>query len=90
MSFALCLYLTPWLDNEHIEEVTVGGESGKYARPLDFNWVIDIREQCMNANVPFSFHQTGSYLIKDGKKYHIPRPLQHSQAAKAFPLPASH
>lgn len=82
--------LTPWLDNEYIEEVTVGGESGKYARPLEFEWVLDMHRQCHEHGVPFNFHQTGSYFIKDGKKYHIPKPLQHSQAAKAFPPTSSH
>ena len=72
-----------YLKPELIEEVSVGGESGKYARPLDFNWVLNLREQCVQANVPFNFHQTGSYIIKDGKQFHIPRPLQHSQAHKA-------
>lgn len=72
-------YLKPDL----IEEVSVGGESGKYARPLDFNWVLNLQEQCISAGVPFNFHQTGSYLIKDGRRYHIPRDHQHSQARKA-------
>lgn len=75
----LCSYLDP----ELIEEVSVGGESGKYARALNYNWVLDMHQQCLDAQIPFSFHQTGSYLIKDGRKYHIPRPLQHSQAKKA-------
>lgn len=72
-----------YLDPKLIEEVSAGGESGKYARPLDFNWILNLREQCVDANVPFNFHQTGSYIIKDGRKYHIPRPLQHSQAHRA-------
>ncbi len=33
--------------------------------------------------MPFLFKQTGAKLIKDGKLYHIPRRLQHSQARKA-------
>ena len=72
-----------YLDPRLIEEVSAGGESGKYARALDFEWVKDLQLQCAASNVPFSFHQTGSYLIKDGKMYHIPRDLQHSQAKKA-------
>lgn len=75
--------LRDYLDPALIEGVSVGGESGKYARPLDFNWVIDIHNQCREAGIPFRFHQTGSYLIKDGKQYHIPREHQHSQAKKA-------
>ena len=77
------LDIQKYLDCELIEKVSVGGESGKYARPLDFNWVLNLKEQCVAANMPFNFHQTGSYIIKDGKQYYIPRPLQHSQAHKA-------
>ena len=75
--------LGEYLHPELIEEVSAGGESGKYARPLDFNWVLNLREQCVKAGVRFNFHQTGSYLIKDGRHFHIPRNHQHSQAHKA-------
>ena len=75
--------ISKYLNPELIEEVSVGGESGKYARPLDFNWVLDMQRQCREAGVSFNFHQTGSYLIKDGRQYHIPREHQHSQAKKA-------
>ena len=75
--------LTPYLNSDLIEEVSVGGESGKYARPLNYEWVTDMQSQCIAASVPFSFHQTGSFLIKGGKQYYIPRDLQHSQARKA-------
>lgn len=76
--------ISQWLNPSQIEEVSVGGESGKYARPLDFDWVKDLRNQCKEANVGFSFHQTGSKLIMNGRTYHIPREYQHSQAFKAF------
>ena len=75
--------LEKYLNPKLIEEVSVGGESGKYARPLDFDWVVNLRNQCVRAGVPFNFHQTGSYLIKDGRRFHIPREHQHSQAHKA-------
>lgn len=75
--------LRPYLDADLIEEVSVGGESGKYARTLDFDWVLDMRKQCVDANIPFCFHQTGSYLLKNGRTYRIPRAYQHLQARKA-------
>ncbi len=37
----------------------------------------------MAANVPFCFRQTGANFVKDGKRYRIPRKLQHAQARKA-------
>ena len=75
--------LRRFLDPALVEEVSAGGESGRYARPLDLEWVIDLRGQCVDAGIPFCFHQTGSYLIKDGRCYSIPREYQHSQARKS-------
>lgn len=75
--------LRKYLDSQLIEQVSVGGESGRAARALDFGWVLDLRSQCVDAGVPFNFHQTGSYLIKDGRQYRIPREHQHTQARKA-------
>lgn len=76
--------LTPFLQQPGIESVSAGGESGKYARPLDFDWVKDLFCQCNECNISFSFHQTGSYLIKNGQTYSIPRQHQHEQAHKAM------
>lgn len=67
-----------------IDQVTVGGESGDNARPMNFDWVKEIRETCIKNGISFYFHQTGAKLIKDGKTYLIDRKFQHSQAAKAF------
>lgn len=66
-----------------IYEVNVSGESGVDVRPLDYDWVLDIRKQCIKANVNFGFHQTGARFIKDGKEYRIERKYQISQAKKA-------
>lgn len=67
-----------------IDEVSVGGESGDNARVLDFRWVENIRNQCIENNVEFSFHQTGAKLLYKDKIYNIPRKFQHIQARKAF------
>lgn len=42
-----------------IDWVIVGGESGPNARPMEKDWVIDIRNQCQNNKVPFFFKQWG-------------------------------
>lgn len=47
------------LDLEGIDWVIVGGESGPKARAMDPAWVIDLREQCRRARVPFFFKQWG-------------------------------
>lgn len=74
--------ISPYL-NSSIEGVTVGGESGEEARICKYDWVLDLRKQCMENNVHFHFKQTGAKFVKDGKLYRIKRMLQHSQAAKA-------
>ena len=66
-----------------VEQVVAGGESGKEVRVCDYEWVLDIRQQCIDANVGFWFKQTGSYLLKDGHEYKVARQFQHSQARKA-------
>lgn len=75
--------LRPYLDPAKIRDVSVGGESGKYARPLDYEWVLDLHSHCRSTGIPFTFHQTGTYLLKDGRLYRIPREHQHTQAKKA-------
>ena len=47
------------LDLRKIDWVIVGGESGYGARPIKEDWVINIREQCFQANVAFFFKQWG-------------------------------
>lgn len=61
--------IEPYLDG--IELVVVGGESDKNARPLDYDWVLDIREQCIRKNVNFEFRQCGTDFIKDGRHYRL-------------------
>ena len=66
-----------------IEMVSVGGESGPEARVCDYDWVLDMRRQCVETNVAFGFHQTGANFRKEGRIYRIDRRLQASQAKKA-------
>jgi protein gp37 len=47
------------LDLEGIHWVIVGGESGWHARPLDVDWVREIRDQCVRKSVAFFFKQWG-------------------------------
>lgn len=69
--------------NDSIRLVVVGGESGLEARPLDYDWVLSIRTQCIEHNVAFFFKQTGAKFIKNGKIYNIERKFQGNQARKA-------
>lgn len=74
--------LAPYLASG-IDGVIVGGESGPEARLCDYAWVLDIRRQCAEAGVAFSFKQTGARFLKDGRLYRLPRALQHPQAKRA-------
>jgi protein gp37 len=47
------------LDLKEINWVIVGGESGYSARPMKNLWVIDIKNQCEKAEIPFFFKQWG-------------------------------
>jgi len=49
----------PSLNLKNIDWVIVGGESGHQARPVSEEWIIDIKNQCLAANVSFFFKQWG-------------------------------
>ena len=53
----------------YMELAVVGGESDHDARPLDFQWVLDVREQCRRQGARFNFRQCGTHFIKDGQTY---------------------
>ena len=52
------------LNLSNIDWAIVGGESGYGARPMDIEWVLDIRRQCEESNVPFFFKQWGGFNKK--------------------------
>jgi len=56
--------LEPYLNN--IDWVICGGESGRDARPLHPDWVRDLRDQCVKANVPFFLKQWGEWSADGG------------------------
>ena len=66
-----------------VELVVVGGEYGTSARPLNYEWVLDIRRQCIEQKIPFEFRQCGTFFIKDGKEYKLKYKELSEQAKKA-------
>lgn len=66
-----------------VELVVVGGESDYNARPLDYEWVLSIRQQCINTDTHFEFRQCGTHFIKDGKSFTLNVRQLTSQAKKA-------
>ena len=51
-----------------IDWVICGGESGPNARPMDEDWVRDIRDQCVSAGVAFFYKQK----VERGRKIGLP------------------
>jgi len=61
------LDLSPFLTEvSGIHWVIAGGESGPGARPLEASWVRALRDQCLEAGVPFFFKQWGGRTPKAG------------------------
>ena len=54
------------LDLNGIHWTIVGGESGPGARPMDPDWVREIRNLCLASRVPFFFKQWGGHTPKAG------------------------
>lgn len=71
--------LAPYLHG--IEHVTVGGETGREARTCDYGWVLQIREQCIKANVTFWFKGTGTFF-KRGDTVEKINPFHQTGLAK--------
>lgn len=65
----------PYLDLSGIDWVIVGGESGAKYRSIHKDWVVSIKNNCNDFNVPFFFKQWGGKNKKkngrllDGKTY---------------------
>lgn len=54
------------LNLDGIHWVIAGGESGPRSRPVEEAWLVDIRDQCAAAAVPFFFKQWGGRTPKAG------------------------
>ena len=75
---------------KHIDWVIVGGESGPKFRPVKAEWVIEIRDQSLDAGVPFFFKQWGGRVSKSGGRlldgqYWDEMPMLHP-TAESVPL----
>ena len=59
ISFEPLLGPMPGINLENISWAIAGGESGLKARPVDVAWLRQVRDQCVNHDVPFFFKQWG-------------------------------
>jgi hypothetical protein len=48
------------IEGRHIDQVIVGGESGRKARPCNVEWIRSIVRQCAEAGVPCHVKQLGA------------------------------
>ncbi|HET6427297.1 MAG TPA: phage Gp37/Gp68 family protein [Phycisphaerae bacterium] len=77
----------PELDLSRIDWVIVGGESGPGARPMSPQWALDIREQCLQASVPFFFKQWGGVNKKKAGRLLDGRTWDQMPAGAGQPVP---
>lgn len=70
----------PTLDVSGLDWVIAGCESGYGARPMEEDWVLEIRDKCIWGDVPFFYKQS---LDKTGRKNE--HPLLEGREWKQFP-----
>ncbi len=90
----------PSLNLRGIDWVIVGGESGPGARPMEADWVREIRDRCAESKVPFFFKQWGGVRkgragrVLDGRTWdEMPKPILRQlrdSSQKALRLEVSH
>ncbi|MGW4488407.1 DUF5131 family protein [Amycolatopsis sp. NPDC004368] len=51
-------------ENQQLNWVVAGGESGRRARPMHPSWARSLRDQCASAGVPFLFKQWGEWGLE--------------------------
>ena len=78
----------PNLELTGIDWVIVGGESGPGARPMEEDWVRQIRDNCVSSGVPFFFKQWGGVNKKrtgrelEGRTWdELPKPMRDKRQA---------
>lgn len=73
--------IAEYLAKGFIEQVIAGGENYDGSRPLKYEWVKELYNECVTAKVKFAFIETGTYFEKDGKIYKIENKFKQSQQA---------
>jgi hypothetical protein len=78
------VHIGKYLKENIIEQVIAGGENYDGARPLKYEWVKSLHDECKQNDVTFCFFETGTRFIKDGKVYEMPnKDLQSKMAYKS-------
>ena len=72
------------LNLKKIDWVIVGGESGRKPRPMESEWVVDIKKQCKKSKVSFFFKQWGGTNKKKAGR------LLNGRTYDAMPTKSNH
>lgn len=72
-----------YLSSGQIDCVLADGENYEGARPLHYEWVKNLYEQCKRQKVPMKFFGTGDVFVKDGREYRICKAYQGVQAERS-------
>ena len=75
--------IASFLDFENISYLSCSGDNADDGSVLDFDWVLDLRRQCILHDIPFYFTSTGANFRMRGRDFHIGENFRESQAAKA-------
>jgi len=75
--------IASFLDFENISYLSCSGDNTDEGSVLDFDWVLDLRRQCILHDIPFYFTSTGANFRMRGRDFHIGEKFRESQAAKA-------
>lgn len=76
--------LMPYLQSGVIEQVICGGENYDGARPCHYEWVKQLHDECLTHRIAFSFIETGTHFVKDGRSYFIRSKQRQAEQALSF------
>ena len=83
------LIYRPWLERGVLNWVIAGGESGPAARPMDPDWVRDLRDQSVDSGVAFFLKQLGGVRNKRGGADALMDDGEESRLWRQMPHPGS-
>ena len=75
--------LDKYLKTGNFEIVLVDGENYDGNRPLYYEWVKTLYDECIKYDVKFDFCGTGNVFVKENKTYNIPKAYQRVMALRS-------
>lgn len=72
-----------YLATKQIKAVIADGENYDGARPLHYEWVKELYEECKKENIPFDFIGIGNAFVMNGKTYKVPKAYHRVQAMRS-------